>query len=300
MRKILKMLVPLIFASHVSAMDFGQLGGTFTMHGEIKKDDSVNFIISLASWDNPPTVFHITSTGGDLDEAMKIGEIIRSSQIPVWSGEECFSACVFIYASGVERDAQGKVGLHRPYFDKKYFANLSSLEAKEKYEELKQQSITYLKEIEVSQALIDRMFQTGSTEVDIIEAEEANRLFGAQSPFYEEWITAKCGKYTEEQSRVLTSWGSLQAARATLAMAKDESIPKSDNFGSNLQELVEGAQLALQMEKAGMLEPYIELSEIHQKCEEKAANAHVYSFHRSLQKYFLDLSREIEPNNRVN
>ena len=280
-----------MLASNVSAMDFGQLGGTFTMHGEIEKDDSVKFIVSLASWENPPTVFHISSKGGNLDEAMEIGQIIRSSQIPVWTGEECFSACVFIYASGVSRDAQGKIGLHRPYFEKKYFANLTSLEAKEKYEELKEQSIAYLKELEVSQSLIDRMFKTGSTEVDILDADEANKLFWTQSPFYEEWLTAKCGKYTDEQSKVLNSWWNLQAARATLAIAEDESIPKADNFGSNIQELIDGSQLALQIEKAGMLQPYIDLSEIHQKCENKAETSHVYGFHRSLQKYLQELRK---------
>ncbi len=300
MKTIYSVLLFMMLANNVNAMDFHQLGGTFTMQGEIEKDDWINFMISLASWDDPPTVFHISSKGGDLDEAMKIGRIIRNSEIPVWTGDECFSACVFIYASGVERYARGKIGLHRPYFDKEYFANLTSIEAKRKYDELKQESIAYLKELEVAQSLIDRMFQTGSTEVDILEADEANKLFGTRSPFYEEWLTAKCGKYTEEQLKVLSSWGSLQAARATLAIAKNESIPKADDFGSNIQELIRGAQLALQLEKAGTLEPYVELSEIHQKCEDEAVNTHVYEFHRSLQKKLLELSKEIEPNNSVN
>ena len=301
MKRILLIFLFTMLSSYVNAMGFGREGGTFIMLGEIEKEDSLKFITSLASWDNPPTIFHISSKGGSLDEAMKIGKIIRSSQIPVWSGEECHSACVFIYASGVERYALGKVGLHRPYLDKDYFANLSSLDAKEKYNELKQQSIKYLKEIEVAQALIDRMFQTGSTEIDIIDAEEANKLFGTQSSFYEEWVTAKCGKYTGEQERILSSWGNLKAARATLAIAENESAPKAENFGSNIRKLIEEAQLALQLEKAGMLESYIELSEIHQKCVAKAENAHVYSFHKSLQKWLLDLSNEFVPtNNRVN
>lgn len=291
MKIIHLVLLFMMFASNVSAMDFDQLGGTFTMHGEIEKDDSMRFIISLASWEHPPTVFYISSKGGALDEAMTIGRIIRASQIPVWTGEGCFSACVFIYASGVERDTRGKIGLHRPYFDKEYFSNLTSLEAKRKYEKLKQQSFAYLKELEVAQSLIDRIFQTGSTEVDILEADEANKLFGTRSPFYEEWLTAKCGKYTEKQSKVLNSWGNLQAARATLSLAKDESILKADNFGSNIQELIEGAKLALLLEKEAMLSPYIKLSEIHQKCEEKAVNAHVYKFHRSLQRDLLELSK---------
>lgn len=118
MRKVLLLLFFTVFTSNVLGMDFDRLGGTFTMHGEIKKDDSLRFIAELVSWETPPTVFYIASKGGNLEEAMRIGKIIRESQIPVWSGEECYSACVFIYASGVEREAQGNIGLHRPYFDK--------------------------------------------------------------------------------------------------------------------------------------------------------------------------------------
>lgn len=282
------------FASWVTAMDFGRAGGTFTMTGEIEKDDFMKFATSLASWKEPPTVFHIVSIGGDLGEAMRIGKLIRESQIPIWTGSECLSACVFIFIAGVERAAQGKVGLHRPYFDKKYFSDLTSIQAKEKYEELKQNSFTYLKDMEVSQAKTERIFQTGSTDVDILSAEEANTLFGYRSPFYEEWLTAKCGKYTEEQSKVIRSWSNLQAARMTLHVAQDESFSKAEKYGSNIRELVEGAQLALQMEKAGMLEPYIELSKIHQKCEKKSANSHVYSFHRSLKKHLIELENELE------
>jgi len=296
MKKIYAVFIISLFANYVSAMDYARLGGTFTMDGEIEKGDFVKFIISLASWNDPPTIFHINSIGGNLDEAMKIGEIVRASQIPVWSGEECYSACVFIYAAGVERDARGKIGLHRPYFDKAYFADLTSLEAKEKYENLKQKSVSYLNEMEVSRSLIDRIFKTGSTEVDIISRKDANRLFGNMLPFYEEWLTAKCGKYTEEQSRVLYSWANLKSARVTLYIAQDDRIPKSEDFGSNIRELTEGAQLALQMEAAGILEPYIKLSKAYQKCKKKAENSHVYAFHRSLKKYLLDLSKGAEPN----
>lgn len=279
-----------------NAMEFSRLGGTFLMEGEIEKNDSIEFLFALTSWEEPPTIFHINSKGGNLDEAMMIREVVRESQIPIWSGSECYSACVFIYVAGVERDARGKIGLHRPYFDKKYFSGLSSLEAKKKYAELKQISIEYLNTMEVSQSIIERIFQTGSTEVDIVEADEANRIFGFRSPFYEEWLTARCGKYTEEQSRVLDSWSNLLAARATIQVAQDDSLPKAENYGSNIQELIKKGQLAFQLEKAGMLKPYIELSEIHNECERQAENSHVYGFHRSLQQYVQNLYREIQPN----
>lgn len=279
--------VSILLSVQAEALDFERYGGTFSMDGEIVEGDAVRFLSELIKWEEPPTVFEITSMGGNLDEAMEIGRIIRESQIPVWSWGECYSACVFIYVAGVERDSKGTIGLHRPYFDKKYFATLDSIEAKKKYEELKAVSVEYLREMEVSQGIVERIFATGSTEADVLSAEEANTVLGYRSPFYEEWLTAKCGKYTDEQAKVISSMSALTAARATLAIAKDDSIPKADDFGGNIKELIADAQLALQMEKAGMLEPYAELSKIHVKCEEKAANSHVYGFHKSLKKYLL-------------
>ncbi len=288
MIKVLLLLFFTVFTSNVLGMDFDRLGGTFTMHGEIKKDDSLRFIAELVSWETPPTVFYITSKGGNLEEAMRIGKIIRESQIPVWSGEECYSACVFIYASGVEREAQGNIGLHRPDFDKEYFKNLSSVEAKNKYESLKMKSIQYLKEIEVSQGIIERMFHTGSTDIDIIEAGEANKIFGVRAPFYEEWLTAKCGKLTNEQLLVLESWNSLLAARETIRLAKDDITPKTESYGSNLQELVEHSQLAAQLAENGLLKEYIDLFHKHRKCTDKAVNDHVFSFHKALRSHFVN------------
>ena len=295
MRSFLLVLFIISIASSASAIEYSRLGGSFLMDGEITKGDTIKFLTEFASWENPPTIFHINSKGGDLNEALKIGRIIRDSQIPIWSGEECYSACVFIFSAGVERYAQGNIGLHRPYFDKLYFSGLSSSEAKLKYEELKKESINYLKEMSVNQQIIDRMFATDSTNVDILNKEEANNVFGNILPFYEEWITAKCGKFTDEQIKVLSSLASLKAARMTVAISQDSDIPKSEGFGSNVEKFMEDAQLALQMEKAGMLEPYIELSEIKDKCVEKATNKHIYSFHYTIKHYLLELSEQKTP-----
>lgn len=266
-------------------MEFLKLGGTFSMHGEIEKDDAARFLVEFASWEVAPTIFFISSKGGNLDEAIQIGEIIRASQIPVQSGEECFSACVFVLSAGVERTIDGVIGLHRPYFDKSYFANLTSIEAQAKYETLRDNSEDYLRKMGVKQTLIERMFETDSTNVDILSKHEAQKEFDSRLPFYEEWLSAKCGKYTEEQEKVLNSLGALRAARATIALAQDKDIPKADGFGNNLMELAQKAELAIQMEKSGMLQPYIDLSNIHAKCEDKAANEHVLSFHYSVQEY---------------
>ena len=57
--------------------------------------------------------------GGDVDAAMKIGQIIRENEWPVTvsGNSKCFSSCALIYIAGVSRMNVGVIGLHRPYFE---------------------------------------------------------------------------------------------------------------------------------------------------------------------------------------
>ncbi len=81
--KLLIAIIGMVLSLNINAMEFLKVGGTFSMHGEIKHGDAINFLNEFASWEVPPTIFFISSNGGDLDEAIKIGEVIRKSQIPV-------------------------------------------------------------------------------------------------------------------------------------------------------------------------------------------------------------------------
>ncbi len=49
-----------------------------------------------------------------------------------------------------------------------------------------------------------------------------------------------------------------------------------------------------------MLEPYIQLSEIHDECVKKATNEPFLWFHPSIQKFVLDLSKDIQPDDKAN
>jgi hypothetical protein len=275
-----------LFASFSYAMEFARFGGTFSMSGKIESGDAVEFIIQLVSWETPPTIFFIDSSGGDLGEAMQIGWAIRESQIPVWSGENCHSACVFIYAAGVERLARGRVGLHRPYFPAEYFSGLTSVQAKEKYEDLEKESIGYLNEMGVNSSIIERIFQTGSSDIDVLSANEANRLFGKRSAFYDEWLAARCGRLNPTEKDVIDSWKNLEAARATVKVYGDDTMPKTDSFGSNISNLVSNSQLALAMERTGNLSAYIALHKKYSGCLAKAADEHAYKFHRKIKRMY--------------
>jgi hypothetical protein len=282
MKKTIAALILLTFSSLSQALSYSQQGGTFNMSGEIKKGDFHSFVKAFASWDAAPRVFHITSGGGNLDEAMKIGDFIATSNIPVWVWNECNSACVFIYASGVKRDVRGKIGLHRPYFSGEYFSSLTSLEAEKKYNELKLRASFFLKKVGVSQDLITRMFSTSSKNIDYISAENANKQFGTTSDFYEEWLIAKCGEPTLSEQKIITSIGYLDAARMGILALDDPDIPKSNDFEDNLRDSMDKGRLALTLDRNDMLQPYRNLSERHYTCTSKASDSHINGFHLTI------------------
>jgi hypothetical protein len=63
----------------------------------------------------------LESPGGSLTSAMAIGELVRDGGFDTGVAErgKCYSACVLILAAGVRRTvATGKIGVHRPYFDR--------------------------------------------------------------------------------------------------------------------------------------------------------------------------------------
>ena len=125
----------------------------------------------------------------------------------------CYSACILIFYGGVERSFSdnedqrvggipGKaipvIGLHRPYYDKGFFGDLSPSEAQEKYRTLESKVKGYLLEMGAPESLISRMLKSSSNEVDLVKKEDFAQYYDEVSPFYEEWLLAKCGSSDPE------------------------------------------------------------------------------------------------------
>lgn len=189
-------IAALLLSPQSLALEFSNSGGTFSMSGPINHGDARRFIEAYLDWEEPPTLFHIDSEGGDVETAMLIGRFIRDTQIPVWSGRACYSACVLVFVAGVERLAQGEIGLHRPYYSAKYFANLSASEAADAYGVAAKSITEYMTEMGVPSSIIDRMFRANSGSLDIIKQDDVAKLFSFRLPFYDEWVAAKCGRFS--------------------------------------------------------------------------------------------------------
>lgn len=137
---------------------------------------------------------YLNSPGGEILAAMRIGELLRANDAMVWINGECSSACVFVFAGGVERNLirESRIGLHRPFFEQKFFAGLSSQQAQRRYAELIATSKSYLRSMGITDALFDDMLRVPSQQIQFVGRKYAEqvRLIGSD-PAYAEWTRAK-------------------------------------------------------------------------------------------------------------
>ncbi len=120
----------------------------------------------------------------------------------------CSSSCVLLFMGGIDRLARDNsddrfgdkgvgipvIGLHRPYFEKERFAELTPDQARQSYRALEYAVRAYLTDMEVPQLLIDRMFRASSQEIDFVADDKFSELIQQKSSFLDEWLIAKCGR----------------------------------------------------------------------------------------------------------
>jgi hypothetical protein len=100
----------------------------------------------IKSWINPNTfAFELMSPGGNVDEALKIGRLLRKYEVDTeaaYNRPPCASACALIWFGGITRS--GKVGLHRPFFDDPAYKRLPLTDASTVYNRMLKDVKDYL------------------------------------------------------------------------------------------------------------------------------------------------------------
>lgn len=133
----------------------------------------------------------IHSNGGDVVSAMKMGRLIRQHNmavsIPSAEGYGvCASACVLLYAAGVIRVNYGPVKIHRPYYG---VANKDFGKTQSDYRQLEVMVKKYLRDMNVSETLFDKMMAIRPEDAYTLGLEEMRDLgMGLRDPVYSEHI----------------------------------------------------------------------------------------------------------------
>lgn len=275
----ISLIMLLFFTASVHSMDFRYNVG-FQLRGEIQKGDFNKFKNAFAMHDKVPNYFLLESHGGDVNEAMLMGRFIRESQIPVRVENYCDSACFFIYAAGVERKSSSKIGLHRPYYGKSYFAGLTSTQAQEKYNSLDLKIRLYLRDMGVSDNITNRMFATPSNKIYYVNKEEAEFLLGFRAPFYGEWLLAKCEPLTDKERQV-------EMSMVILGMYNNRENNSKNYSSEHVNDLKSYSKLARDLEKSGDLDVYSRSIGAKRKCHDIATDEHQSSFYIAFQDEWL-------------
>ena len=145
------------------------------------------------------TSLTLSSHGGSVLEAMKIGELVEKASLVtmVNRDESCASSCFLIFVAGQMRLADGSIVIHRPYVSGETYDVDQLYEAGKKQRASTQLVRRYLEERYVPTEIIDRMMSLPSTKGYRLTVKDLLAL-GQINPSFEEASIAKCGASSDE------------------------------------------------------------------------------------------------------
>jgi hypothetical protein len=202
------------------------------LHGTISRGDYDRVLAFYRQNHQVLNVFELSSPGGDVLEAMKIGKLMRKFLITAWApysillenggeywfgqacqgpGCACASACALIWFGAVDRN--GRVGLHRPRIDDPEFKVLPPAEATKVYRRTLDEIGKYLDEMEAPRSMIDAMVATNSADIRWVDAEKDDLK---RPPSIAEWADAACG-YIPNEEKNATGELSMKEINSTLS-----------------------------------------------------------------------------------
>jgi hypothetical protein len=130
---------------------------------------------AAAKWDVDPPYLKLDTPGGDVTVAMTIGRLLRQEQayVHIERDAKCLSACVLILAGAVNREMQGAVGIHRPYFEVPA-GPIAADKINEVYQDMLQKMHLYFREMNVSEQLADAMLRIEPEDMHVLNAASLN------------------------------------------------------------------------------------------------------------------------------
>lgn len=199
--------------------------------GQIERGDADKFqkLVSRAPRKEGGISVKLASSGGDVIEAMRIGRQLRDLFIPAsesttsingncasimgFSGPTelemrgsdscgCHSACFVVWAGSpyrtggsIEEGGPDGIGIHRPRFDRSYFAGLSAAEAETEYKRLTDLVMQYFRDMGVPDEIAQKMFAVSSGEIQMLSDAAIKSL--ESPPAIAEWFASKCGEISK-------------------------------------------------------------------------------------------------------
>lgn len=158
----------------VRLLETGESDGKLLLNGMIANGDAARLSRWMESLEQEPTGFVLNSPGGDVNEALQIGRMLRATELPVVVSANafCFSACPYILAGGLERvvSRRATVGVHQHYFGENTylpaFLMVSDIQSGQA------QVMTYLDEMGIDPLLMAKALITPPDDIYVLVPEE--------------------------------------------------------------------------------------------------------------------------------
>jgi len=253
MKALLFILMIIPATAHSAEISYLGMYNAFLIEGTINKFDSIKFKKAIRDRKGETLNVFLRSPGGNVLEAIKIGNIIRDLHLQTSAPDAspsqrlkksneglscthpkvqkenctCDSACFLLFAAGVNRFGN-VLGVHRVYSPHSILKQTSIDEALEG-EKLADRIISdYLKKMNVPPKYFSIMKSIPSEKILYLDDKQINSDFNGYIPGYDEWIKARCGE-----------WKSLYNDRSKkLSQSDEERITKSINCSHDAREKI--------------------------------------------------------------
>ena len=183
------------------------LNSSILIEGPIVKGDFKRFQYFVFAF--PARTVWLASPGGDIAEAIMIGQLVRRLKMNVWAPERmlikrgiqlvvisdhynnlCASACFFIYAAGTSREGD-VLGVHRPRITQEDLKTMTIDQAAFRQTNASDIASEYLRKMGIPNSIIEKESTTKPNDIQWLSDDEVKSLSG-YIPEYEDWLEAKC------------------------------------------------------------------------------------------------------------
>ncbi|WP_341679373.1 ATP-dependent Clp protease proteolytic subunit [Niveibacterium sp. SC-1] len=139
------------------------------IEGDIGRGDYLRLREIYEKVVRPGTKVGLNSPGGDVGEAMRIGDFLEEKRVSVVVVGSCASSCVLILAGGNFKTVAGRVGIHRPYL---VDTHIPADKIRELFPKLKDQLGDYFEKKGVPRSLAEDMFSIPPERVKWLTTDE--------------------------------------------------------------------------------------------------------------------------------
>lgn len=247
------------------------LNSTITINGEINSGDYQKFLAVLLEAGPTAETIAISSNGGNVEEAINIGILIRKlylktefpDRVPenyhdiTLAGKaicpraiyhsttiinkpndihscSCESACFLISVAGINR-VGSMLGVHRAFMDQETYKTMNVEDAIEAGIYIKTHVNKYLLEMGVSTGLIDFIQMIPGSEIQYLSHETIEKELTGYIHEIEDWAAANCGSVKDlsntEQIIEFTDCHDKLLANSRSKMFNDVLLKEAHSFG---------------------------------------------------------------------